>query len=77
MIFRKDFSERIATLISQIDTVVLNDIEREMQNNENRIKDSIAPYSRFIDSEKKKVYASLATLDVLRKETRDIQNKLR
>lgn len=55
----------------------MNDTLQEMQNNDICIRNSIVPYSRYIDSEKKKVYASLESLDILRKETRDIQNKLR
>ena len=54
-LLREDFKKRIITLESQLNTVILNDIQREIQNNENRIKDSIAPYSRFIQIEKKKV----------------------
>ena len=74
---REDFSKRIETLQSQLDTVILNDIQREIQSNENRIKDSIAPYSRFIEIEKKKVTVSTDEFTELRKITRDIQNKLR
>lgn len=65
------------TLQSQIDTVVLNDIQREIQSNDDRIHDSIAPYSRFIEIEKKKVSTALETLNSLRKTTREIQNKLK
>ena len=75
--YRTDFSNKIATLQSQIDTVVLNDIRREIQSNDDRIHDSIAPYSRFIEIEKKKVSSALEVLVALRKTTREIQNKLR
>ena len=74
---REDFKKRIITLESQLNTVILNDIRREIQNNENRIKDSIAPYSRFIQIEKKKVLDSIDEFTILRKTTREIQNKLR
>ena len=74
---REDFKKRIITLESQLNTVILNDIQREIQNNENRIKDSIAPYSRFIQIEKKKVLDSIDEFTILRKTTREIQNKLR
>ena len=76
-ILREDFKKRIITLESQLNTVILNDIQREIQNNENRIKDSIAPYSRFIQIEKKKVLDSIDEFTILRKTTREIQNKLR
>ena len=77
MSYREDFKKRISTLESQLNTVILNDIQREIQNNENRIKDSIAPYSRFIQVEKKKVLDSIDEFTILRKTTREIQNKLR
>ena len=76
-VLREDFKKRIITLESQLNTVILNDIQREIQNNENRIKDSIAPYSRFIQIEKKKVLDSIDEFTILRKTTREIQNKLR
>lgn len=55
----------------------MNDIEREIQSNIQRINDCIAPYSRYIDSEKSKLSAALTALKILRKTTRDIQNKLK
>ena len=76
-LLREDFKKRIITLESQLNTVILNDIQREIQNNENRIKDSIAPYSRFIQIEKKKVLDSIDEFTILRKTSREIQNKLR
>jgi hypothetical protein len=74
---RRNFSDRIETLHSQIDTVIMNDIDREIQSNVQRINDCIAPYSRFIDSEKSKLSKALVALKSLRKTTRDIQNKLK
>ena len=60
-----------------MNTVILNDIQREIQNNDNRMKDSIAPYSRFVEIERKKVLNSIDEFLILRKTTREIQNKLR
>lgn len=74
---RKNFRDRIETLHSQIDTVIMNDINRETQSNIRRINDCIAPYSRYIDSEKNKLSTALIALKILRKTTRDIQNKLK
>lgn len=74
---RKNFRGRIETLHSQIDTVIMNDIEREIQSNIQRINDCIAPYSRYIELEKSKLSTALIALKSLRKTTRDIQNKLK
>lgn len=74
---REEFKKKIETLSSQLNTVILNDIQREIQNNDNRMKDSIAPYSRFVEIERKKVLNSIDEFLILRKTTREIQNKLR
>ena len=73
---RNDFAKRMDTLQGQLDTVIGNNFERELQAIGDRIKHAIAPYSRFVQGEKKKVEESLAQLGTLRESVRDLKKRI-
>jgi polyhydroxyalkanoate synthesis regulator phasin len=61
---------------SQLDTVISNNLERELRGISDRIGDAVAPYSRFVELERKKVAESTEKLKTLRQTVRDIRKKL-
>ena len=73
---RENFSKRIETMQTQIDTVITNNLERELRGISDRIGDAVAPYSRFVERESQKVAESMESMKTLRHSVRDLRQKL-
>ena len=73
---RQDFAKRMSTLHGQLDTVIGNNFERELQSINDKIKYAIAPYSRFVEGEKKKIEESSLQLGKIRESLREIKKRI-
>lgn len=71
-----DFHKRVNILQVQIDTVIMNNFERELQNINDKIIDAIQPYSRFVEIEKKRVEHATDDLIKIRQNMKEIKKRL-
>jgi hypothetical protein len=71
-----DFNKRVNILQVQIDTVIMNNFERELQNINDKIIDAIQPYSRFVEIEKKRVEHATDELIKIRQSMKEIKKRL-
>jgi hypothetical protein len=61
---------------SQLDTVIANNFERVLRGIGKKITDAISPYSRFVETERKKVEESKEKLKEIRLSTREIRKRI-
>ena len=66
----------MTTLHTQLDTVIGNNFERELQGVGDKITHAIAPYSRFIQGEKKKVEEAAIHLRKIRETVRALKKRI-
>jgi hypothetical protein len=70
---KKDLGERVAGLRVQLISALTGQFEKEMQQSLQRITEAIAPYTRFVRSERDKLQQTSSELN----EAQKVQSRLR
>ncbi len=70
---KKELRERINDLRSQLDTALTKQFETELTNSVQRIRESIAPYTRFVRVEREKLERLDAELAVARSDVAELR----
>ncbi|MDF1498992.1 MAG: dynamin family protein [Anaerolineales bacterium] len=73
---KKQLREKLTTLQTDLERTLRKDFERELGNSLSRLRESLAPYRRFVISEKEKVDGILTRLDQARAELKQMQTSL-
>ncbi len=70
---KKEVSERVAALRIQLTTALSNQFEKELNRSLQRIRDAIAPYTRFVRAEREQLEKTQEELN----QARQVQGRLR